>query len=165
MSLWIWESYPSLSSLITTCYFGCQAHPDKLITVQAAIIRYERNAMHLEIKNGHDEWIDMVSVNIISPPEWAGKDIAILCSEYPKDSRWRGIGDIYEFSLAEKYLVGTYPEKGKDSFTLYKATTGDIKGLRFIKKTKKKPRSSRQTGDGRRIRNSTKYVALKFARG
>ncbi len=122
--------------LITTCHFGCQANPDKLITVQAAIIKYERNAMHLEIKNGPDEWIDMVTVKILAPPEWAGRDFAILCSENPKDSRWRGIGNIYEFSLAEKYLVGIYPEKGKDSFTLYKAMTGDIKGLRFIKKSK-----------------------------
>lgn len=120
--------------LITTFYFGCQASPDKLITVQAAIIKYEQNALEREINNGPYEWIDMVTVRIIAPPEWAGKDITIACSESPKDSRWRGIGNIYEFSIAEKYLVETYPEKGKDSFTLYKATTGDIKGLRFIKK-------------------------------
>jgi hypothetical protein len=122
--------------LITTFHFGCQASPDKLITVQAAIINYEQNALERKIENGPDEWIDMVTVKIIAPPEWAGKNIAILCSENPKDNRWRGIGNIYEFSIAEKFLVGTYPEKGKDSFTLYKAATGDIKGLRFIKKSK-----------------------------
>ena len=122
--------------LITTSHFGCQANPDKLITVQAAIIKYERNAVHLEIENGPDEWIDMVTVKIIAPPKWAGKNLSLLCSENPKDSRWLGIGDIYEFSIAEKFLVETYPEKGKESFTLYKAATGDIKGLRFIKKSK-----------------------------
>jgi hypothetical protein len=122
--------------LITTFQFGCQAQRDKFITVQAVIIKYEQNAMHLEIKNGPDEWIDMITVNIIAPSEWAGENLSILCSENPKDSRWRGVGDIYEFSIAEKYLVGVYPEKGKDSFTQYKATTGGIQGLRFIKKSK-----------------------------
>jgi len=131
-----------ISIILPSSLFATPQDKNTLITVQAEVMEYLPHTNNMIFEDGLEVWSDVVVLRIIYPKEWKDKTLAISCGSEPKDSLWRKIGNIYEFKIEEKYIVGSYPEEGVS----YHPGLGAIRGkLKIIKKANNKL-TSQSTG-------------------
>ena len=99
--------------LILSLVFGltpAKEENEKLVTIQAQVSYYSANAIRLDFEDNVTEWKDAIHMKIVAPQKWEGREIEIFCPKEPDNSMWRKIGNTYEFSIPEKYLIGTYQQ-------------------------------------------------------
>lgn len=96
------------ANILLVCgYTLANAENEKLVTVQAQVLNYRAESIRLDFENNVSEWKDSINIKILFPKVWKGRKIEIFCSNEPENSPWRNTGNIYEFSIPEKYLIGS----------------------------------------------------------
>jgi len=123
-----------INLLLTLVLASVQAESERLVTIQAQVTNYKADAIRLDFEDNVFEWKDAILVRIVSPQKWKGKEIELLCEKEPENSLWRKIGNTYEFSIPDKYLV----ESNINIKVKHILFLGDIVGdVKFVNMTQK----------------------------
>ena len=83
---------------------GCVSlHQDK-IALTAKVDAYHPQAMHEDYDDGGWATYDAVVFQILSPSEWKGTNLTILCHPEDPNVTFKTVGDVFQFEIREDYL-------------------------------------------------------------